>query len=1389
MPLKLEQLQTDARILLERFAFANKMAFAAGHTDIHQANDGLLVELLREVFDAPSLRNLNAEERNAAGVDLVDDKTGLAIQITGRKDLRKVIETLQKCVDHRLFEKYPRIKIFVTTQKQRTYKQAAIDRVVSNKLKFRASDDIFDSLDLAEQFQTYEFDRLHRIVTILRKHVSEDDAIRIDSCTGESQERELENSYRDLLQRSVFLGVQSEAEFRQLALSIVAGRFEGASQSLRRRVLLRAARSSAVHKNVRDAERFLELATAMSGPDSDAPARARLSEAKDDPDGAVQILRDQTDEESISTLLSVVVRAKGDDKALQWLTDSGTSIQQLTALGLVMLCQIHLRKGDIETVRTLLDPIDDARLSDCPFLLHLRGHVRLASAFPKPDQESSLSGDPLAIFLAKPILPEKLLAERLDGAIADHQQVAPTLRRLDLKEIARTAERYANWATLLHPYRRMSAIANLRSEVQDPRIAAQKIELALEFIDDFDDSHLTEFLHKREDLGGLDNQELRALVVIQLHKEDHVGIFNTISRYRVRCEEIFGRSNALAMEIRSLALNSQSASARKLLDENKDTFDHTQIARLVAQIAAAEGGDPTVELIRNFEESNAVESLRALVAALYSRSDYISLAPYAERLFGMTSDPRDIDMAAKAFAAAGDTANFARVMKSHPIIADRDPKLMRQYAWQLFQFGHFDESEELVRKLRTIPNSRDFNLEIALAVERGRWEQLAVPLSAMFEERASLPAQVLMQGALLAEVSGQGPLKDLLFAAVEKGADDAQVLVNAYSVAVEAGIDDEDNKPFEWFRRAVELSGPQGPVQQMQLKDVLARHSEWQVHSRQVNEALMNGDVPLCVAANALHAKTVDLMLGNFVRNSERVDPRQRSVIPLFSGRRMPGKVPTTRRIALDLSALLVLGWLRLLPRIFDAFESVVLPAATCLELFNGQRSVKQHQKSRLTHAEELVRLTSGKLRVIRSREFPADPLDREIGVDLAGLIRAATDMNGVVVRPSPVHKMGGELIEADMSAYSSRLADTRGLLAVLNEYGAVDQRGLALAKRYFELQDRGWEGAARPRRENPLFLDGLAVAYLQVVEMLPVVVQTFDEVYIDSGTLEEAEDLLHSRRIGEKQLEVIRFIRDCVKTADEEGKITFGPRSSRADIEEIGDIPTLHLLANISGADLVVFDDRALNKESHVSESSGRTVPIATTLDLIEELEGRGVLSRDETWSLRHQLRIAGAALIPVSSEEILAAATNSRTNESPELRSMRESMGLARVRETPRFPSEIPWFISVVRAVKDAIFSTWSKVPDEATAASISDSIYALQPQPVDWVGCWQDNVPPDWIAAVTRTIATGFALGFDIDDEAARKAYGDWADVRIFKHMRELQPRRFQAVIDQIKELILE
>ena len=180
-------------------------------------------------------------------------------------------------------------------------------------------------------------------------------------------ERDFSARYRQALQRSFFPELQKQDHFQTLARQILDGNLVILSEELRRRILLRAARSAALMKDLSATERFMGAAAELRGPDTDLPARARLAEARGDIDTANQILRDAVDPDSRATLLSIIARVRGDDVALAWLNEQKFKVHDLTTNGISTVCNFHLAKEDYAYVKGILEALDEKQIEDCPY--------------------------------------------------------------------------------------------------------------------------------------------------------------------------------------------------------------------------------------------------------------------------------------------------------------------------------------------------------------------------------------------------------------------------------------------------------------------------------------------------------------------------------------------------------------------------------------------------------------------------------------------------------------------------------------------------------------------------------------------------------------------------------------------------------------------------------------------------------------------------------------------------------------------------------------------------------------------------------------------------------------------------------------------------------------
>lgn len=137
-----------------------------GLTDLSTLTENFFRDLLNAIHNS-SLASLNQERSNSPGLDLGDDVSGLAIQVTATASAAKVDKTLAK-ITHDHQARYKRFVVLVVGKKQGSY---SIDEQAAKRLGFDKERDIWDVEDLARQVVGLNISRLETVHRLIRKEV------------------------------------------------------------------------------------------------------------------------------------------------------------------------------------------------------------------------------------------------------------------------------------------------------------------------------------------------------------------------------------------------------------------------------------------------------------------------------------------------------------------------------------------------------------------------------------------------------------------------------------------------------------------------------------------------------------------------------------------------------------------------------------------------------------------------------------------------------------------------------------------------------------------------------------------------------------------------------------------------------------------------------------------------------------------------------------------------------------------------------------------------------------------------------------------------------------------------------------------------------------------
>jgi hypothetical protein len=266
-------------------------------------------------------------------------------------------------------------------------------------------------------------------------------------------------------------------------------------------------------------------------------------------------------------------------------------------------------------------------------------------------------------------------------------------------------------------------------------------------------------------------------------------------------------------------------------------------------------------------------------------------------------------------------------------------------------------------------------------------------------------------------------------------------------------------------------------------------------------------------------------------------------------------------------------------------------------------------------------------------------------------------------------------------------------------------------------------------------------------------------------------------------------LIRKTLSDGLASGRVKAAKSPPIRDEKLLGWHPTFTVLVIEEAIDALVIDDRSVNRHPFM-EANNRRTPILTTLDLLGDLAGKGTLSEQNVYAHRTYLRRSGFQLIPVTERELLhhladAPLSDGAVVETAELRAIRESLLMARMRKILQIPVETTWLHESMRSVLRSMRGLWRAGADPDEAAIRAEWLLGL----LDVRG-WA----PSAVAGNERNFALfvhaaqlqSLMLPPDDAPDSIRDAYYDWIDRRLFQEVRDSEPEVFGWIVDRARPL---
>jgi hypothetical protein len=564
--------------------------------------------------------------------------------------------------------------------------------------------------------------------------------------------------------------------------------------------------------------------------------------------------------------------------------------------------------------------------------------------------------------------------------------------------------------------------------------------------------------------------------------------------------------------------------------------------------------------------------------------------------------------------------------------------------------------------------------------------------------------------------------------ATKKAPDNPEILMSAFLLAVQLGRE-EDVDPA-WVSQAVELSTKSGPIYKVNIKAVI---EEMVPANRKlaadISVKLLEGVIPLSFAASRWGLPLSRILIDIPRRNEDLRDGRQRVIIPVFSGARQPLQIPHDAVIGMDITTILLLGWLDILEKAISAVNHTLIPSSTMIHLLNERRRVKFHQPSVVRRAERVKDLiTQGRLKLAVELPTPPEWLVKEVGIELAELIEGARKQNSAVVYAGRIHKVGSYMEEeAQLKEYAPFVISLHAFLQRMLEDGQITddvcKRGMASLK---AVESSSSAAVGTPSSLTSFFLDDLALAYLGNAGILESTTRSGLTLYVHPSTKDDQEALLLANREGEWLADKLESIRTTLKDLLDRGRISFLPGDSSRE-NDLDSTDTLtELCQNAKDCDVVCIDERFANKFLSVSDKDGTSRPLVCTLDLLRYLVSAGRISESRRFELEHRMRGGGLALVNIDKAELhrllrdakIDAAEN--LTESAELRQLRQYLARLRALEMVQEPWELSFLEHSRRTSVEVIRKLWEDQSlDDAHASAASRWIWRyIYPNPIEWL-----------------------------------------------------------------------
>lgn len=1206
----------------------------------------------------------------------------------------------------------------------------------------------------------------------------------------------IENEVDKLRKSRFFAEFDRTRSSSNLGRRLAEGNLSGGSGEIRGRGLAWCARILSPSDELEVAEEFIELVKTLGDFPEAKIAEVFVISQKGDKAAALQTLAGIDSHASRSAGLMIVVHHDGNESALKWMTDAGYTVDHLDSDGKSFLLNNQLQLGRWDEVAQTVGAFSEPDFEETPILHQLAGLATLVPTVPKDFRAVVLMHVPFEVR----DFPLASDSGAMDARCTAHKHflnAVEVAQQLDCPHAAKTGDEYALWLELRDPTQSTYGRSRLENKLRDPDAALGFVHYALQFGIKMDLDAVERDIERSIAInGGITIDAALARFAIAFKQPTPEEVANYIAHHQ---DQLAAHIDIKLMQYRQIEMLSRAGLIERadkvldrLLEEGISAERESNLRRIISE---ARGCDPVESRKAQYEATRALDDLTNLVAELEDHQHWNDLCKFGRLLFEETRSLSDAERLVNAFNNAHRSETLVNFLNENYDLLSQSKHLRMSYAWGLYHEGSLLESRAALAKLSDEAGSPNYRtLQVNLGITTGDWASFTAYIANEYQNRDDRSAQDLIGAAQLGLHLGSPHVKDLVFEAATKADDDSAVLATSYFIATSAGWED-DTQVFQWLEKAAELSGDDGPLQRMSLKDILDRKPEWDRHESEIWRMLAQGQMPIFLAGQSLNRTLIDLTTFPALANLTETDPRQRSAISAYSGKRVPLKFDVSgKAVALDATALLTLSFLKILDVALDAFDTIYIPHSTLGWLFAERQKASFHQPSRIADAHKVRDfLATEVLEKFTPSTVASSDLSAQVGDELAALIaeaekvRDGDDTQHIVVRSAPVHRLSSLMEEeADLSAHAVVLSSCLSVVEKLRQKGAITAVEEKRARAYLQLQEKPWPNQPDIADGATMYLDDLAISYLLHLGLLGKLKGAGLTAVASPRVVSKADSLISYERISEEVKDVIERVRASLNSRIGSGQVRVSRMHKFDEFAEksIPEHPSVGILALAPNCDVSIIDDRFINQHANI-DSDGSQASVFSTLDLMDALVAVGVLTEDDRLDHRTRLRRAGYFFVPVTVDELercLRESTVADGNvvETAELKAIRESVLRVRMSDWLQLPEEAPWLDATLKALVRVLRILWV---DGADIEEITIRSNWLVDQ-IDVRG-WAHRLVPE---SADNFVRIGHAAHILLlltpptgVQQSVADAYWNWVEDRILVPIKEQFPEVYEWLVD--------